>query len=123
MTQMNSDITIDQFDDEFDAPRAAASRKKGFMGLAGAIVIAGVGYGSYWYLVASRYVTTDNAYTAVELAEGTPAIGGIVKSVTVVDTQQVKQGDVLVVLDDTDARLALGQAEADLGLAKRRVHS
>ncbi len=123
MTQMNSDITIDQFDDDFDAPRAADSRKKGFMGLAAAIVLAGVGYGSYWYFVASRYVTTDNAYTAVELAEVTPAVGGIVKSVNVVDTQQVKQGDVLVVLDDTDARLALAQAEADLGLAKRRVRS
>lgn len=45
------------------------------------------------------------------------------KAVNVVDTQQVKQGDVLVVLDDTDARLALAQAAADLGLAKRRVHS
>ena len=48
----------------------------------------------------------------------TPAVGGIVKkAVNVVDTQQVKQGDVLVVLDDTDARLALAQAAADLGLA------
>lgn len=41
----------------------------------------------------------------------------------VVDTEYVKQGDVLVQLDDTDARLALLQAEADLALAKRRVRS
>lgn len=123
MTQMNSDTTMDQFDDEFDASRAGASRKKGFIGLAAAIALAGAGYGCYWYFFASSYVSTDNAYTAVELAEVTPAVGGIVKAVNVVDTQQVKKGDVLVVLDDTDARLALAQAAADLGLAKRRVHS
>ena len=123
MTQMNSDTTMDQFDDEFDASRAGASRKKGFIGLAAAIALAGAGYGCYWYFFASSYVSTDNAYTAVEVAEVTPAVGGIVKTVNVVDTQQVKKGDVLVVLDDTDARLALAQAAADLGLAKRRVHS
>lgn len=123
MSQMNSDTTMDQFDDEFDASRAGASRKKGFIGLAAAIALASAGYGCYWYFFASNYVSTDNAYTAVELAEVTPAVGGIVKAVNVVDTQQVKQGDVLVVLDDTDARLALAQAAADLGLAKRRVHS
>jgi len=123
MSQMNVDTTVEQFGDDFDASRADASRKKGFIGLAAAIAIAAGGYGAYYYFVASRYVETDNAYTAVELAEVTPAVGGIVQAVNVVDTQQVKKGDVLVVLDDTDARLALAQAAADLGLAKRRVHS
>jgi membrane fusion protein (multidrug efflux system) len=33
----------------------------------------------------------------------------------------VKKGDVLVVIDPTDAKLALAQAEADLGSAIRRV--
>src|SRR6185295_7771817 len=33
----------------------------------------------------------------------------------------VHKGDVLVVLDDVDARLALAQAEAELGRAQRRV--
>lgn len=73
--------------------------------------------------IGSRYVTTDNAYTAAEIAEVTPAVGGIVQAVNVVDTQHVKKGDVLVQLDDTDAKLALAQAEADYGMAKRRVRS
>jgi membrane fusion protein (multidrug efflux system) len=41
--------------------------------------------------------------------------------VRVTDTSYVHQGDVLVVLDDVDARLALAQAEAELGRAQRRV--
>jgi len=51
----------------------------------------------------------------------TPAISGIVREVRVTDTQAVKQGDTLVVIDDTDAVLALAQAEAELGRAVRRV--
>lgn len=110
-------------DDHFDASRAKSSRKKGFMGLAAAIVIAAVGYGLWYYFVGSRYVSTDNAYSAAEVAEVTPSVTGIVQTVNVVDTQAVKQGDVLVQLDDTDARLALAQAEANLGQSRRRVSS
>lgn len=110
-------------DDNFDASRATSSRKKGFVGLAAAIVIAAVGYGLWYYFVGSRYVSTDNAYSAAEVAEVTPSVTGIVQTVNVVDTQAVKQGDVLVQLDDTDARLALAQAEANLGQSRRRVSS
>ncbi len=108
---------------EFDGVRAAQSRKKGFLGLAAAIVVAGGSYALYWHFIGSRYISTDNAYAAAEIAEVTPAVGGIIAQVNVVDTEYVKQGDVLVQLDDTDARLALLQAEADLALAKRRVRS
>lgn len=96
-------------------------RRKLFALLAGVIVIVAGAYGVYWTTYASHHVSTDNAYTAVEVAQVTPAVGGIIRSVNVVDTQTVKQGDVLAVIDDTDARLALAQAEADYGRAVRRV--
>lgn len=108
---------------EFDAPRAQKSRKLGFIALVAAIIFAGGGYASYWYFVASRYVSTDNAYTAAEIAEVTPAVGGIIANVSVVDTQFANKGDVLVKIEDTDAQIALDQAKADLALAKRRVLS
>jgi membrane fusion protein (multidrug efflux system) len=125
MTQMNSESALDHYSDAIDATQTAATikRKKGFIALASAIVIAGVGYGSYWYFIGSRYVSTDNAYTAVEQADITPAVGGIVQSVNVIDTQHVKKGDVLVTLDATDAKLAVAQAQANLGLARRHVRS
>ncbi|CAM2839538.1 HlyD family secretion protein [Vibrio diazotrophicus] len=108
---------------EFDASGANKSRKKGFLALAAAIVIAGGSYGAYWYLVGSRYISTDNAYTAAEIAEVTPAIGGIIASVNVVDTQYVNKGEVLVQIEDTDAQIAVDQAQANLALAERRVRS
>ncbi|MGF6966361.1 membrane fusion protein (multidrug efflux system) [Paraburkholderia sp. WC7.3g] len=98
-----------------------SNRKKLFALLGGAILVAGLGYASYWHFVASHYVSTDNAYTAAEVASITPAVSGIVKSVPVVNTEQVHKGDVLAVIDDTDAKIALAQAEADLGRAERKV--
>jgi membrane fusion protein (multidrug efflux system) len=98
-----------------------SNRKKLFALLGGAILVAGLSYASYWHFVASHYVSTDNAYTAADVASITPAVSGIVKSVPVVNTQHVHKGDVLAVVDDTDATIALAQAEADLGRAERKV--
>lgn len=91
--------------------------------LAVAILAAGGGGWTYWKLVGSRYIETDNAYAAVESAQVTAAIAGTIAEVRVQDTQTVKKGDILVVIDPTDAKLALAQAEADLGRAIRRVKS
>ena len=68
-------------------------------------------------------MATDNAYTAAEVAVVTAQIEGPVAAVNVVDSQQVKRGDILIVIEDTDARLALRQAEADLARARAQVVS
>jgi membrane fusion protein (multidrug efflux system) len=96
-------------------------RKTLFVALLAGVTLCGAGYYAYDYYIGSRYVTTDNAYVGAETAHVTPLVGGPVKEVRVSDTDTVKAGDVLVVLDDTDARLALTQAEAALAQAERRV--
>lgn len=87
------------------------TRKLAFGLFAVVLLLVTLGATAYWFLIASRYVSTDNAYSAVELAAVSPAVDGIVQTITVVDTQSVKAGDILVILDDTDARLALAQAK------------
>ena len=91
--------------------------------LALSVAVAAGGGWAYWELVGSRYVSTDNAYTATEVALVTAEIDGPVADVRVVDSQKVKRGDILVVLDDTDTKLALRQAEADLARARAQVAS
>lgn len=98
-------------------------RKRLFTLLSISIALAGLGAGSYWELVASKYVETDNAYTAVESAQVMSSISGTVAEVKVKDSQLVKKGDILVIIDPSDAKLALDQAEAALGSAIRRVKS
>lgn len=91
--------------------------------LGGVVLLAAVGSTAYWTLHASYFVSTDNAYAAAEVAQITPAVGGTVLAVNVSDTQTVKQGDVLLVIDPTDARLAVAQATAELDGATRRFKS
>ena len=85
------------------------------------VIIVGLCIGVYWYLYASHFVSTDNAYADVEIAQVTPSIGGTISEVLVSNTQIVKKGDILVKIDQTDTSLALEEAKANLNLAIRRV--
>lgn len=98
------------------------TKRKRFVSIA-TISVLGIGvlYGAWALLFAGNSVTTDNAYTAAEVAHITPLVSGPVKEVRVSDTQAVKTGEWLVVLDGTDARIAVAQAEADLERTKRYV--
>jgi membrane fusion protein (multidrug efflux system) len=96
-------------------------RRRLFALLAVGLAAAAAGGAAYWELVGSRYVSTDNAYTAAEVAQVTAEVDGRVADVPVVDSQPVKRGDVLVTIDDVDAKLALRQAEADLARAQAQV--
>lgn len=110
------------------APATTGSKKRRwrrlgmFSLLALAIAGAGIGYRTYWVEVGSRHVTTDNAYTAAEVATVTSQVEGRVTDVRAVDSQSVHKGDVLVVIDPTDARLAASQAQADLDRAQAQAN-
>jgi membrane fusion protein (multidrug efflux system) len=97
------------------------TRARLFAGLAAAVLFGGLVYGGWYALVGSQQVSTDNAYVSADVAQVTPLVTGAVTSVQVVDTQAVKKGEVLVVIDGTDARLAVAEAEAALSQAERRV--
>src|SRR4029453_6060952 len=107
--------------DEEQVEATKAKRKKLFTGFAVGIALIGGSYYAYDVLVASNHAATDNAYVGADVAQVTPLIGGPVRAVLVQDTQQVRRGDVLVRLDDTDARIAVYQAEANLASAIRKV--
>lgn len=96
-------------------------RNKLLIGFGGALAVIALLLAAYWIFYGSHFVSTDNAYAAVEVAQVTPSVSGTIAEVRVKDTQPVKKGDVLVVIDPTDAKLNLAQAEAELGRAIRRV--
>ncbi|WP_296283297.1 HlyD family efflux transporter periplasmic adaptor subunit [uncultured Acinetobacter sp.] len=73
-----------------------------------------------WFFIFGNSVDTDNAYVGAETAEITSMVSGQVEKVLVSDTQQVKKGDVLAVIDNRDAKIAVAQAEAELTKAKRQ---
>jgi membrane fusion protein (multidrug efflux system) len=101
--------------------RKKAARKRLFAMLGLGLVVAVVLYGLYYFLVASHFVSTDDAYVGADVAQVTPLVSGPVKSVYVADTQAVKAGDVLVEIDPADASLAVARADADYQRAVRVV--
>ncbi|MBV9512337.1 MAG: efflux RND transporter periplasmic adaptor subunit [Caulobacteraceae bacterium] len=96
-------------------------RKTLFLALAGGIALLGGSFWVYETVFAAGRVSTDNAYVDADIAQVTALTSGPVADVRVVDTQSVKKGDVLVVLDDADRRLELEQAQSALGQIERRV--
>ncbi len=103
---------------KFKSMNSQKQRKNLFKLLFAGIASVAVLWGGYWYFVGSNYVSTDNAYVGAEIAQVTPSIDGTVKAVNVVDTQSVKEGDTLVVIDDIDAKLALTRATGAFDKAK-----
>jgi len=96
-------------------------RKKMFTLLAVGVACVGVAVWGYRTFYAANHVVTENAYVGADVAQVTPQIGGPVKAVLADETQSVRRGDILIQLDDTDARLALARAEANLAATERRV--
>jgi membrane fusion protein (multidrug efflux system) len=108
------------------APAAAAvmppGRRRRVLWLAALLLLAtGLGVAAYWWLLLRHVETTDNAYVQAPLVQITPRIDGTVVEVMVDDTDAVRSGQLLVRLDDTDARLALQRASAALAQAVREV--
>jgi membrane fusion protein (multidrug efflux system) len=105
-------------------PKAAvapAKRGRLFAPLGATVAVLALAVGGWTLIEGGRHVKTDNAYVDAATAQVTPLTAAAVTSVPVINTQPVKAGQPLVVLDDADARLALARAEADLAQAEHRV--
>jgi membrane fusion protein, multidrug efflux system len=101
-------------------PDMQARRRRAF-GILGVVVVAAALIWAVWYLLTQAgRVSTDNAYVGADTAQVTPLIAAPVADVRVANTQTVKKGDVLVVLDPSDARIEVAQAEAALAQAEQR---
>lgn len=98
------------------------SRKKILIGAAGAAMLAVAIWFAYDYVTVGRFiVSTDDAYVGADMAIIAPKISANVAEVPIVENQDVKQGDVLVRLDDGDFQLAVSQADAKLATQRAAI--
>lgn len=102
---------------DFLKDSAEDKRKKLFLMLGGFIGAVGIIFLAYYIFVGSKHVSTDNAYVGAEIAQIAASVNGTIKEVPCKDTDIVKSGDVLVVIDDTDAKLVFARAKAELDKA------
>jgi membrane fusion protein (multidrug efflux system) len=76
--------------------------------------VSGSGHGYYWWITGRFIESTDDAYVRGNVTPISPHIAGFVAGILVTDNQRVEAGQVLVRLDDRDARAVAERAEAVL---------
>ncbi|KAA0894995.1 HlyD family secretion protein [Oryzomonas rubra] len=85
------------------------------------IFIAGGWFGLKWLIKSKTHIETDNAFIEARIVPVSAKVSGTVTRVLVNDNQLVKQGDLLVELDDRDYRVKVAQTEAGVGMAENET--
>ncbi len=99
------------------------TRKRWLAIIIGAFAAIGIAYGACWAIALRYWQSTDDAYVSGNVVQITPQIAGTVVAIGADDTQFVKAGQLLVRLDQADAKVALDEAEAQLAKTVREVRS
>jgi membrane fusion protein, multidrug efflux system len=140
---MNDSVTVPEARTTHDAPAAPAapvagaahaapatpdshskpSRRRGLTILALVVALCGGAYGTYWFLYARHFESTDDAYVNGDVVQITSEVPGTVIGLHADDTQFVARDQLLLELDPADAQVAVRRAEADLGRAVRGVRA
>ena len=104
-------------------PVSSPRRRRRALILLPSLVLAALGAACVAYWTGHGKETTDDAQVEGHVVSITPRITGHVARVLVQDNQPVKQGEVLVELDDHDVLTRLASARADLAAAQAQLHA
>ncbi|MGR3482029.1 HlyD family secretion protein [Salipiger marinus] len=128
---MSPKVTLMSRHDPIDPATATPSamdtppprRRKGPMlaGLALVALLGGGWQGWSWWREGRFLIETDDAYVQADLSLVSSKLEGYVAEIPVEANQHVRQGDVLVRIDDGDYRIALQQAQAKLPTLDRTL--
>ena len=102
-----------------EQPKKKNNKVKIFAIIAAVVVIVGI----LWFVLGAKVETTDNAQIDADIVPIRSSVMGYVKEIRFKDNQQVKKGDILLIIDDTDLKTRVAQAEAALENAKANLVS
>lgn len=86
-------------------------------------LIAACGVGAYLYLTGDRFISTDNAYLKFDKVTLSSQVSGNITSVLVAENQTVRQGEMLITVDDSSYTVAQEKAAARLQKAESDIKS
>jgi membrane fusion protein (multidrug efflux system) len=109
--------------DQDSTPPSAApgKRRKILLLIGGVVTLVLLCILAWWFFLGQWRTSTDDAYVGGNIVAVMPLTGGTVIGIYGDTTQAVTEGQLLVQLDDSDARLQLESAEAALASAVREV--
>jgi len=102
-------------------PTPPNKRRKILLLIVGTVLLLSLVVFLWWLFIGQWRTSTDNAYVGGNIVAVMPQTGGTVIAIYGDTTQAVSEGQLLVQLDDSDARLQLDAAEAALAAAVREV--
>jgi membrane fusion protein (multidrug efflux system) len=83
--------------------------------------IVGLRYGIHYWLYSMKHVVTDDARIKGRMVSVAPKVSGVVQVLHVDEGSQVKAGDVLLELQDTEYRLRLQEVQAQAEMIERQL--
>ncbi|MGJ8580764.1 MAG: efflux RND transporter periplasmic adaptor subunit [Psychromonas sp.] len=122
-TQVNNADTHAKNNNDSSVKTSNSKRKTSFLILFLILLVIGGGWFAYYELYGKLSEETDDAYVNGDLVTLSPEVSGTVSQVVVDEGDYVEKGQVLVSLNNSDAKVALQEAEAKLGVAVRQVRS
>ncbi len=107
--------------EEIQQQPANGGRKPVVIKIAAVFMIIGAAWSGWWWTSGRFFEYTDDAYVAGNLVTITPQTSGTVVAILADNTDFVKQGDILIQMDATDAKISLEKAESELAVAVRQA--
>ena len=108
--------------EQINSNKKHSNRRKYFSLLAVVLFIAFSGAYAYWSMELEDMISTDDAYVTGNADPISAQVSGSVTVVNHKDTNYVRQGDILVSLDKTDATIALNKAKNNLANIVRQTN-
>lgn len=97
---------------------SSGGRRKILFTLVAAAIVAGGVWGYREWSYSRTHESTDDAQVDGHIVPVLTKVGGYVSSVSTDENQQVKEGQILVTIDDADYRVRVEQAQANLAAAE-----
>ena len=112
-------------DQQTDTPTSSNNksqqRKKGLSIFILLLLLISIGSAAYWYLFIKGFEETEDAYVSGNQVMVSAQVAGNISKINVDNMDPVQAGDVLLELDDTNAKLSFEQAKSNLANAVRQV--
>ncbi|EFA28549.1 multidrug resistance protein A-like protein, partial [Haemophilus influenzae HK1212] len=97
------------------------NRKKGLSIFILLLLIIGIACALYWFFFLKDFEETEDAYVGGNQVMVSSQVAGNVAKINADNMDKVHAGNILVELDDTNAKLSFEQAKSNLANAVRQV--
>ena len=112
-------------DQQTDTPTSSNNksqqRKKGLSIFILLLLLIAIGSTAYWFFFIKDFEETEDAYVSGNQVMVSSQVAGNISKINVDNMDPVQTGDVLLELDDTNAKLSFEQAKSNLANAVRQI--